>query len=91
MKGGGGSLFQAPREKREGESEGTKTTGVGERKRASPPRFRPLALSFALLSRSLEQATAGAFMHILVQEFVSLRKYIVSYLVFFASFCFLEE
>ena len=27
------SLFQAPRETREGESEGTKTTGVGERKR----------------------------------------------------------
>ena len=35
------SLFQAPREKREGEGEG---------------RFRPLALSFARLSRSLEQA-----------------------------------
>ena len=30
-------------------------------------------------------------MHILVQEFVSSRKYIVSYLVFFASFRFLEE
>ena len=27
------SLFQAPRETREGEGEGTKTTGVGERKR----------------------------------------------------------
>ena len=27
------SLFQAPRETREGESEGTKTTGAGERKR----------------------------------------------------------
>ena len=31
------------------------------------------------------------FMHILVHEFVSTRKYIVSYLVLFASFCFLEE
>ena len=31
------------------------------------------------------------FIHILVQEFVSSRKYIVSYLVFFASFRFLEE
>ena len=31
------------------------------------------------------------FMHILVQEFVSSRKHIVSYLVFFASFRFLEE
>ena len=30
-------------------------------------------------------------MHILVQEFVSSRKYVVSYLVFFASFRFLEE
>ena len=30
------------------------------------------------------------FMHILVQEFVSLRKYIDSYLVFFASFHFLN-
>ena len=27
------SLFQAPREKREGEGEGTKTRGAGERKR----------------------------------------------------------
>ena len=45
------SLFQAPREKREGEDEGTKTRGT------SPPRFRPLVLSFALLSRSLEQAS----------------------------------
>ena len=41
------SLFQAPREKCAGEDEGTKT---------SPPRFRPLVLSCALLSRSLEQA-----------------------------------
>ena len=31
------------------------------------------------------------FMHILVQEFVSSRKYIVSYLVFFASFPFLRR
>ena len=31
------------------------------------------------------------FMHILVHEFVSSRKYIVSYLLFFASFRFLEE
>ena len=31
------------------------------------------------------------FMHILVQEFFSSRKYIVSYLAFFASFRFLEE
>ena len=31
------------------------------------------------------------FMHILVQEFVSSRKYVVSYLVSFASFRFLEE
>ena len=30
------------------------------------------------------------FMHILVHEFVSSRKYIVSYLVFFASFRFFE-
>ena len=47
-----GSLFQAPREKREGEGEGTKTREAGH-----PRRFRPLALSFARLSRSLEQAT----------------------------------
>ena len=33
----------------------------------------------------------GKFMHILVQEFVTSKKYIVSYLVFFASFRFLEE
>ena len=31
------------------------------------------------------------FMHILVHDFVSSRKHIVSYLVFFASFRFLEE
>ena len=44
------SLFQAPRDTREGECEGTKTRG-------EYPRFRPLALSFARLSRrSLEQA-----------------------------------
>ena len=36
-------------------------------------------------------AVHSKFMHILVQEFVSLRKNIVSYLVFFASFRFLEE
>ena len=37
-------------------------------------------------------AVHSKFMHILVQEFVySSRKYIVSYLVFFASFRFLEE
>ena len=40
------SLFQVPREMREGECEGTKMQGYG-----------PLALSFAHLSRSLEQAS----------------------------------
>ena len=59
------SLFQAPRKKRAGEDEGTKTRGTGGEKEAflsriflspSPPRFRPLVLSCALLSRSLEQA-----------------------------------
>lgn len=43
------SLFQALREMCEGEGEGTKT-------REESPRFHPLALSFAHLSRSLEQA-----------------------------------
>ena len=52
---GHGSLFQAPRETREGENEGTKTRGALFLF-PSPPRFRPLALSFARLSRSLEQA-----------------------------------
>ena len=53
------SLFQAPREKREGEGEGERAVDENEGGWGSlphPRRFRPLALSFARLSRSLEQA-----------------------------------
>ena len=52
--------------------------------------FERMFISFSEINEKAAGGVHSKFMHIVVHEFVSSRKYIVSYLVLFASFRFLE-